>query len=68
MLKYKLVKPITIKADTEIGQAPSKIEFGAPFGEIVIGFGKNHSASIYFDEDLMKSYPDYFIPYCDEDQ
>ena len=67
-IKYKLKKNIVIKAGTEIISAPTEIKFHAPCYEILIGFGKNYSASVFLDDSLIESNPDHFIPCSCEDQ
>jgi len=61
-MQYTLAKDIVIPSGTKIVDAPISTVRCSPHGEALIGFGKDHCASIVFDDNLMKSHPSLFIP------
>lgn len=61
MKNRKLGKRIVIPSSAEVGDAPTKIEYYSPHIEVIIGIGKDHTASLIMDvdawEELKKGTP-----------
>jgi hypothetical protein len=59
--EYILRKDIVIQAGTKIFEGPTSVAFVSKHYECLLGFGKDHTGSLYVDEDLVKEFPDFFL-------
>lgn len=59
---YTLKEDLVIPAGTKLVQAPERVEFVSKHKEMLISFSKDHCASIYLDEDLVKTHGEFFQP------
>lgn len=50
-----LGRRLVIPAGTVISPGPSKVEYNTPIYEVLIGIGRNNTASLYLDEDALQA-------------
>jgi hypothetical protein len=59
-MKVRVEKDIVIPAGMILHDAPRRTVRYEPFGEALIGFGKDHTASFTIDLDAIKAHPRQF--------
>jgi hypothetical protein len=59
-MKVRIEKDIVIPAGMILNDAPRRSVRYEPFGEALIGFGKDHTARFTIDLDAIKAHPRQF--------
>ena len=59
-MKVRVEKDIVIPAGMILHDAPRRTVRYEPFGEAIIGFGKDHTGSFTIDLDAIEAHPDQF--------
>jgi len=60
MKRYKLIKELLPVGTLVEDPAPYKTEYCMPHYEVLIGIGKDHTASFIVDAEAVENNPDYF--------
>ena len=59
-MKVRVEKDIVIPAGMVLHDAPRRTVRYAPFGEALIAFGSDHTASFTIDLEAIEAHPDHF--------